>query len=93
MLTTQDIQLFPFIECSIVKVKVDNKLASLKRTQMTRSASCFKFADLHSKFNDFICNQFLSTDIKLLKKIYQNFSSILHVRTGFLQHFEINIFF
>ena len=35
MLTTQDIQLFPFIECSIVKVKVDNKLASLKRTQMT----------------------------------------------------------
>ena len=34
MLTTQDIRLFPFIECSIVKVKVDNKLASLKRTQM-----------------------------------------------------------
>ena len=34
MLTTQDIRLFPFIECSIVKVKVDNKLASLRRTQM-----------------------------------------------------------
>ena len=64
-----------------------------KNPNESRSASCFEFADLHSKFIDFICNQFLSTGIKLLKKIYHNFSSILHVRTGFLQHFEINFFF
>ena len=48
---------------------------------------------LHSKFNDVICDQFLSTGIKLLKKIYHNFSSILHVITGFLQHFETKYFF
>ena len=35
----------------------------------------------------------LSTGINLLKKIYHNFSSILHVITGFLQHFEIKYFF
>ena len=44
---------------------------------------------LHSNFNDVICNHFLSTGIKLLKKIYHNFYFILHVITGFLQHFEI----
>ena len=75
-----------------MKVKVDNKLASLKEPN-ERSASCFKFAGLHSKFNDVICNQFLCTGIKLLKKIYHNFSSIFHVITVFLQHFELKYFF
>ena len=50
-----------------------------KKNPNERSVSCFKFAGLHSKFNDVIYNQFLSTGIKLLKKIYHNVSFILRV--------------
>ena len=64
-----------------------------KKNPNERSASCFKFEGLHSKSNDVICNQFLRTGIKLLKKIYHNFSPILHVITGFMQHFETEYFF
>ena len=46
------LRLFLLIECQIVEVKIDNKLASLKRTHN------FKFAGLHSIFNDVICNHF-----------------------------------
>ena len=59
----------------------------------TKGPHLVLFAGLHSKFNGVICNQLLSTGIKLLKKIYHNFSSVLHVITGFLQNFEIKYFF